>query len=273
LQQVLIGNYRNYAETLFLYASWRKGAIGMNMSIDIARNILEASKQRARELRSPVSIAIVDAGGHLVLFERMMSPYGWATGNISIAKASTAVMFNQSTDAVAQWGAAIPGFASSMAEMTHGKFIMAAGGWPIRMGGATIGGIGVSGGNAPGRDDEIARAGLGALEAMAPAIPSTSSQPSQPALPAVSPQQQHSRPYMQPTPTYPPMPSPANNPSVPLPGGSGFSMPQSNSGGGVQQNFPASTQNLIPEQPPREESPYEDQPFTPFNDNRSGGQQ
>src|SRR5205807_4352389 len=138
----------------------RKGVTCVNMSIDIARRILEASKQRARELHSPVSIAIVDAGGHLVLFERMMSPYGWATGNISIAKASTAVMFNQSTDAVAQWGSGIPGFASSLAAMTQGKFIMAAGGWPIRLGGSTIGGIGVSGGNAPGRDDEIARAGL-----------------------------------------------------------------------------------------------------------------
>src|ERR1700681_4567029 len=138
------------------------------MSIDVARKILEASKQRAQELRSQVSIGIVDSGGHLVLFERMMAPYGWATGNISIAKASTAVMFNQSTDAVAQWGTGIPGFASSMASMTQGKFIMAAGGWPIRMGGATIGGIGVSGGNAPGRDDDIARAGLAVLEPAAP---------------------------------------------------------------------------------------------------------
>src|SRR5689334_23912081 len=126
----------------------------------MARSILEASKRRATELRSAVSIAIVDAGGHLVLFERMMSPYGWATGNISIAKAATAVMFNQSTDSVAQWGSGIPGFASSLATMTNGKFIMAAGGWPIRMQGATIGGIGVSGGNAPGRDDDVARAGL-----------------------------------------------------------------------------------------------------------------
>ncbi len=140
----------------------------MSLTIELARKILEASKQRALEMRSPVSIAIVDAGGHLVLFERMMSPYGWATGNISLAKASTAVMFNQSTDAVAQWGSGIPGFASSMATMTQGKFIMAAGGWPIRMGGATIGGIGVSGGNAPGRDDEIARAGLTAVETAAP---------------------------------------------------------------------------------------------------------
>jgi uncharacterized protein GlcG (DUF336 family) len=143
----------------------------VSLTIDVARRVLEASKQRAHELRSPVSIAIVDAGGHLVLFERMMSPYGWATGDISIAKASTAVMFNQSTDAVAQWGSAIPGFASSMSEVSHGKFIMAAGGWPLRLNGATIGGIGVSGGNAPGRDDDIARAGIGILEAMGSPVP------------------------------------------------------------------------------------------------------
>lgn len=187
------------------------------MSIDVARRILETSKQRARELRSPVSIAIVDAGGHLVLFERMMSPYGWATGGISIAKATTAVMFNQSTDAVAQWGSGIPGFASSLATMTQGKFIMAAGGWPIRLGGATIGGIGVSGGNAPGRDDEIARAGLAAAEAMAQAI--SASQPSMPAVPAQPPLPGVSQPYMQqplsaphppiqPTPVYPSVPQP-----------------------------------------------------------------
>lgn len=164
----------------------------MSISIDIARRIMEACKQRAQELHSPVSIAIVDSGGHLVLFERMMAPYGWATGNISLAKACTAVMFNQSTDAVAQWGSGIPGFASSMAAMTQGKFIMAAGGWPIRMGGVTIGGIGISGGNAPGRDDDIARAGLATL-AQAPGVP------------VYRPSQQ---PSLQPAPAYPSMPAP-----------------------------------------------------------------
>src|SRR5260370_3799222 len=173
----------------------------VSLSIEVARRILEESKQRAWELGSPVSIAIVDAGGHLVLFERMMAPYGWATGNISLAKANTAVMFNQSTDAVAQWGSGIPGFASSMASMTQGKFIMAAGGWPIRMGGTTIGGIGVSGGNAPGRDDDIARAGLAAI-AQPPATP----------VPSYHPPQQPSLP---PTPAYPSLPSPA--PSSPAP--------------------------------------------------------
>ncbi len=243
----------------------------MNLSIDIARKILEASKQRARELRSPVSIAIVDAGGHLVLFERMMSPYGWATGNISIAKACTAVMFNQSTDAVAQWGSGIPGFASSMAEMSQGKFIMAAGGWPIRIGGATIGGIGVSGGNAPGRDDEIARAGLGALEAAAPPI---SAQPAQSALPVGSAQQQqHSRPYMQPSPVYPSMPA-STMPSTPLsPGGfqSPSVVPSSNSSDSYPEES-VSTHYLTPEQQ-QEDNSMNDQANVPLNENRSGGQQ
>ena len=172
----------------------------MTISIEIARRVMDACKQRAQELRSPVSIAIVDSGGHLVLFERMMAPYGWATGNISIAKASTAVMFNQSTDAVAQWGTGIPGFASSMASMTQGRFIMAAGGWPIRMGGATVGGIGVSGGNAPGRDDDIARAGLAVLESAAPhSMYRPQGQPSVPSQP---------RSPLQPTPAYPAMSSP-----------------------------------------------------------------
>lgn len=182
----------------------------MSLTIDLARRILEASKQRANELRSPVSIAIVDAGGHLVLFERMMSPYGWATGNISLAKASTAVMFNQSTDAVAQWGSQIPGFASSMATMSEGKFIMAAGGWPIRLNGATIGGIGVSGGNAPGRDDDIARAGLGVLEAMAAPVPAARyAQPQN--MPV------YAQAGMQPSPAYPstPLAQPSPIPSSP----------------------------------------------------------
>ena len=244
----------------------------MSMSIDVARRILEASKQRARELRSPVSIAIVDAGGHLVLFERMMAPYGWATGSISIAKATTAVMFNQSTDAVAQWGSGIPGFASSMSAMYEGKFIMAAGGWPIKLNGATVGGIGVSGGNAPGRDDEIARAGLGALDVVTPswaspqqpqpqqsyASPSYQQMPPAQPAPPIQPmasQPQSNRSTMQPTPSYPSMPLPNNN------------------NAGPQQEFPPSTQSLPPDPP--EDAVYGDETasYNQYNsDNYSGGQ-
>jgi uncharacterized protein GlcG (DUF336 family) len=218
----------------------------VSLTIEVARRILEASKQRALELRSPVSIAIVDAGGHLVLFERMMAPYGWSTGYISLAKASTAVMFNQSTDAVAQWGSGIPGFASSMAAMTQGKFIMAAGGWPIRIGGATVGGIGVSGGNAPGRDDEIARAGLAVAEAISPAIPAMQSSSAMP--------QPSLRSSIYPTPPYPamplsPQPQVANSANAPTP-----------------QSVPANTYHLGSDQ----DNPYGDEqlPFDQFNESR-----
>ncbi len=226
----------------------------MSMSIDTARKILEASKQRARELRSPVSIAIVDTGGHLVLFERMMAPYGWATGNISIAKASTAVMFNQSTDAVAQWGAGIPGFASSMATMTEGKFIMAAGGWPIRSAGATIGGIGVSGGNAPGRDDEIARAGLAAVDA--PAMQSAQPPPSiaSQSLPSVQPATPSSYSNV-----LPPYYQPASQQVEP------------ESTVTFQSEFPAQSQ-ITKDIQPDQENPYNNSPFNSYNPDRPGDQ-
>jgi uncharacterized protein GlcG (DUF336 family) len=217
----------------------------VNMSIDVARRVLEACRQRAAELHSPVSIAIVDAGGHLVLFERMMSPYGWATADISIAKASTAVMFNQSTNDVAQWGAAIPGFATSLATMTHGKFIMAGGGWPLRTGAITIGGIGVSGGNAPGRDDEIARAGLAVIEAMAPALPARDAS------------------YTPAPPRSPVQPS-AGYPSIPMP-------PQAPPAGiSAHDHVPASTRHLAPEQ---YDNAYGDElsAFNQFNVNENTG--
>jgi uncharacterized protein GlcG (DUF336 family) len=233
----------------------------VSITIDMARKILEASKQRARELRSPVSIAIVDAGGHLVLFERMMSPYGWATGNISIAKACTAVMFNQSTDSVAQWGSGIPGFASSIAAMTNGKFIMAAGGWPIRINGATVGGIGVSGGNAPGRDDDIARAGLMVTEALAEAM--APPVPAHPAHPMAPPVQQ---PGVSPGPQS--MPSPAA--SVYMPNPLHKQSPTPSTKVLPENELPPGAQHLSPAQ----ENPYkQDQyDFDKFNPDQPGGQ-
>ncbi len=138
----------------------------MSLTLEIARRALDASRARAREFGCQVSIALVDSAGHLVAFERMMAPYAWATTGIATAKATSAVMFNQSTSDISRWAADIPGFAASMASMTQGKFIMAPGGWPIRgPNGVTVGAIGISGGNAPGRDDDIARAGVHAAEA------------------------------------------------------------------------------------------------------------
>src|SRR5579885_2489213 len=110
----------------------KRSFLPMSLTLDIARRALDASRARARELGCQVSIALVDSAGHLVAFERMMAPYAWATSGIAEAKATSAVMFNQSTTDISGWANSIPGFATSMATQTHGKFIMAPGGWPIR---------------------------------------------------------------------------------------------------------------------------------------------
>jgi hypothetical protein len=124
-----------------------------------------------------------------------------------------------------------------MATMTQGKFIMAAGGWPIRMGGATIGGIGVSGGNAPGRDDEIARAGLAAVETAAPANPISQASASQYA--------------QQPAPAFASMPYPQidNNLNSPAP-----------------QVNPLNTRNFTSDQ--EKPSGVDQMPFDQYNESR-----
>lgn len=192
----------------------------MSLTLDIARRALDASRARARELGCQVSIALVDSAGHLVAFERMMAPYAWATSGIAEAKATSAVMFNQSTTDISGWAQSIPGFATSMATQTHGKFIMAPGGWPIRgPNGVTVGGIGISGGNAPGRDDDIARAGVHAAEsalhayyqqraqAQAQSQQAQALAQAQAQLAAAQAQQEHASPAVQPQPE--PQPAPA----------------------------------------------------------------
>ena len=125
---------------------------------------------------------------------------------------------------------------------------MASGGWPIRLGGATIGGIGVSGGNAPGRDDEIAQAGLSAVDATVPAVPAPSAQssPSHANIPPVSPA---SSVYSSPASS-----TPAANRMV-----SQHEFP----------DLPPTTQHL----PSEQNNPYGEDSFSQFNSNkdRQGG--
>ena len=74
----------------------------MSLTIEICATILQASRALPQELRSPAEYRHRRRRGHLVLFERMMAPYGWATGNIKL-EASTAVMFNQSLMLLPDW--------------------------------------------------------------------------------------------------------------------------------------------------------------------------
>ncbi len=96
-----------------------------------------------------VAIAVVDEGGHLILFVRMD---GASTGSIeiAIAKARSSVMFKRPT---ARFEEAVAGGAIGLFSLPN--VVPFGGGIPLMSDGHVVGGVGVSGANS--RDDnEIA---------------------------------------------------------------------------------------------------------------------
>ena len=125
------------------------------------RAIAQASHQSADEHQATVSIAIVDAGGHILFLERRdgASP---ASSEAALAKARMAGLNGKATAATE---ASINSDRHALIQLS-GIFglpaIAMAGGIPILVNGACIGAIGVSG-MTPDVDSAIAAAGLQAL--------------------------------------------------------------------------------------------------------------
>ena len=125
--------------------------------------IVNAAVDKAKELKQIVSIAVVDAGGHLMAFKRMTNG---RTHNTLIAqtKARSAALTTAATGKIARYGSEIPDhqvLAQTLA-VGPGWFISIEGGLPITVEGQCIGAIGVSG--APSAvDRQIAQAGIDAF--------------------------------------------------------------------------------------------------------------
>lgn len=117
---------------------------------------LSAAIEKAREGNIPVSIAVVDAGGHLVAFGRWNSVYGVV--DFAVKKAKTAVMFGVDTDVMGTIiaGAGMNGY--GMINANDGLLTIAGGVTIKDKAGNIIGAIASSGGT-PEQDKEIAMAG------------------------------------------------------------------------------------------------------------------
>jgi uncharacterized protein GlcG (DUF336 family) len=68
----------------------------MEMILDSAKKVVEAAEKKAKEIKVPMNIAVVDKGGNLVAFEKMDNAW-LGSINIAINKAFTAVAFNMTT--------------------------------------------------------------------------------------------------------------------------------------------------------------------------------
>ena len=125
--------------------------------------IVNAAVEKAKELNQVVSIAVVDAGGHLMAFKRMTNG---RTHNTLIAqtKARSAALTTAATGKTARDGSEIPDhqvLAQTLA-IGPGWFISIEGGVPITVEGQCIGAVGVSG--APSAvDRQISQAGIDAF--------------------------------------------------------------------------------------------------------------
>jgi uncharacterized protein GlcG (DUF336 family) len=132
----------------------------MPLSLKEAQTVVELARAHAETIGVPMNIAVVDGGGHLLVFARMDRSI---LGSIDIAlkKAKTSVLFNGPSESL--WEYCKPGGPAPTTEGTNGGLIPYAGGVPIRStDGSLVGAIGVSGGM-PAQDGEVARAALSGM--------------------------------------------------------------------------------------------------------------
>ena len=130
------------------------------VTLDDARRIIAAATKKAEEIKQPMNIAVVCAGGHLLAFERM---HGAWIGSVDIAqkKAWTSRAFDIETGQLAahsQSGGQFFGIHAS----NDGKIMIFAGGIPLKRDGKVVGAIGVSGGSGA-QDHAVAEAGAAAF--------------------------------------------------------------------------------------------------------------
>ncbi|MDC8100306.1 GlcG/HbpS family heme-binding protein [Chryseobacterium rhizosphaerae] len=132
----------------------------MGISYDLAEKALKAAVGKAKALNIPVSIAVVDTGGHLVSFARLDSVYGVI--DFAVKKAKTAVMFGVDSEIMGSIiaGAEMHGY--GMLNSNNGLLTIAGGVVIKNAKGEIIGAIGSSGGS-PEEDKEIAGAGASGI--------------------------------------------------------------------------------------------------------------
>ena len=126
------------------------------MSLALARKVIAAAERKAKLIKQPMNIAVVDEGGNLVAHVRMDGAWIGSI-DISINKAFTSRAFDIATKDLAehsQSGGQFFGIHVS----NRGRIMIFAGGIPLRQDGKVIGAIGVSGGSGE-QDHAVAEAG------------------------------------------------------------------------------------------------------------------
>ena len=127
--------------------------------------MLAAAIAKAEEFGIPVTVAIVDAGGHMLVLERMDGGR-FHTVHSSTTKAVTSASNKRPTTTRGAQGQDLDTLHAIGLSLAAGpaRWTAMEGGFPIIVDGECLGGIGVSGGDWQ-QDEEIARAAITAVGA------------------------------------------------------------------------------------------------------------
>jgi glc operon protein GlcG len=126
------------------------------ITLDDAKKAIAAAEAEARKNSWNVAIAILDAGGHLIFFQKMDDTQIGSI-NIAIGKARTAVNFKRATKAIEDMAISRPVF------LALDGITPIQGGLPVVVDGKVIGSVGVSGVQSS-QDEQVAQAAVNVLQ-------------------------------------------------------------------------------------------------------------
>lgn len=137
------------------------------ITLEQAQALASAALQKGRALDlKPLSIAVLDPGGHLVAFAREDGSSNLRP-QIAIAKASGALALGVSSRTIGEMAIERPTFINAAAGLNRDGIIPAAGGVIIRDGaGGIMGAVGVTG-DTSDNDETCALAGIAAVQFLA----------------------------------------------------------------------------------------------------------
>ena len=131
----------------------------MALTLAEANQVMQAAMDKAREINIKISVAVCDAGGRLMAFNRMDGAI-WGSGYGSQGKAIASVAFARPSGELAERAGSpiIQGIAAA----EGGHMIPSQGAVPIMKNGVVEGACGVGGGTAQ-QDEDCAAAGVAKL--------------------------------------------------------------------------------------------------------------
>ena len=137
----------------------------VRLTLEGARTILAAAESKAREIKVPQNIAIVDDGGHLLVFARM-DGVKLSSIEVALTKAMSSALRRTPTGPSPSAREPSVFLSLGLSLATDGKLTCIRGGLPLFVGSQCVGGIGVSGGTEE-EDVQVAQAGVEALVKLA----------------------------------------------------------------------------------------------------------